>query len=171
MLPKKQFGILEIWAIKVALSQRGLVGAMKQSVGNVNRLKKDLSSVDLAQRRLYHRSGNQHSGTLSHQASCVSCVGFGSHFFPVTLNTPMRDFDASRNCGVSYWSKMDGKRLVEHLKEAYEDPGVKELFLAQVPLHVYGGSCQVAVVLCFEQDVTENDTYVELKNADSIYGL
>ena len=81
----------------------------------------------------------------------------------------MRDFDASRNCGVSYWSKMDGKRLVEHLKEAYEDPGVKELFLEQVPLHVYGGSCQVAVVLCFEQDVTENDTYVELKNADSIY--
>lgn len=37
-------------------------------------------------------------------------------------------FDAWRNCGISYWSETDGRRLAEHLKTAYEMPGGKELF-------------------------------------------
>lgn len=70
---------------------------------------------------------------------------------------------------MSYWSKTDGKRLAEHIKTAYEAPGGKELFWEQVPLHVFKGSYQVAVVPCCEQDVTEIDTYKELKAADNTY--
>lgn len=81
------------------------------------------------------------------------------------------DYDAWRNCGVSYWNEQDGKRLAEHLKSAYEAPGGKELYWEQVPLHVYRGSYQVEIIPCDEQDVTEIDTYKELKSADSNYGL
>lgn len=80
-------------------------------------------------------------------------------------------YDAWRNCGVSYWNEQDGKRLAEHLKSAYEAPGGKELYWEQVPLHVYRGSYQVEIIPCDEQDVTEIDTYKELKSADSNYGL
>lgn len=81
------------------------------------------------------------------------------------------DYDAWRNCGVSYWNEVDGKRLSVHLKEAHEAPGGKELFWEQVPLHVYAGSYQVAVQPCGEQDVVEIDTYKELKSADKTYDL
>ena len=73
------------------------------------------------------------------------------------------DYDAWRNCGVSYWAETDGKRLAEHIKTAYESPGGKELFWEQVPLHVFSGSYQVAVQSCAEQDAIEIDTYKELK--------
>ena len=80
-------------------------------------------------------------------------------------------FDAWRNCGVSYWNEADGKMLAEHLKQAYEAPGGKELYWEQVPLHVYRGSYSVAVVPCNERDVVEIDTYKELKSADETYAL
>ena len=80
-------------------------------------------------------------------------------------------FDAWRNCGVSFWNEADGKMLAEHLKQAYEAPGGKELYWEQVPLHVYRGSYNVAIVPCSEQDVVEIDTYKELKNADETYAL
>ncbi len=81
------------------------------------------------------------------------------------------DYDAWRNCGVSYWNENDGKRLSVHLKEAYEAPGGKELFWEQVPLHVFSGSYQVAIQPCSEQDAIEIDTYKELKSADTTYDL
>ena len=80
-------------------------------------------------------------------------------------------FDAWQNCGISYWSEVDGHRLTEHLKAAYEMPGGKELFWEQVPLSVFGSSYQVAIQPCSEQDVVEIDTYRELKSADSTYSL
>ena len=43
-LNKKQFDILEALATKGNLSQRGLAEATSQSVGNVNRLVKELSA-------------------------------------------------------------------------------------------------------------------------------
>ena len=46
-LTKKQFDILEALAMKGQLSQRGLAEATGQSVGNVNRLMKELSTDGL----------------------------------------------------------------------------------------------------------------------------
>lgn len=61
--------------------------------------------------------------------------------------------------------------LAEHLKQAYESPGGKELFWEQVPLHVYRGSYSVAVSSCDERDVIEINTYKELKSIDNTYAL
>lgn len=87
------------------------------------------------------------------------------------VDEKLGSFDAWRNCGISYWSEMDGKKLTEHIKSAYEMPGGKELFWEQVPLSVFKSSYQVAVQECSEHDVVEIDTYRELKEADSTYNL
>ena len=89
----------------------------------------------------------------------------------VIVEEKLGSFDAWQNCGISYWSEIDGHRLTEHLKAAYDMPGGKELFWEQVPLSVFKSSYQVAIQPCSERDVAEIDTYRELKNADSTYSL
>ena len=279
MLSKKQFDILEALATRGNLSQRGLAEATSQSVGNVNRLVKELGADGLVEDRRITARGLEALEPYRVKRAVFLAAGFGSRLMPVTLNTPkplevislgveeiyivrgylgeqfnqllakyptiqflenpiynetnnissamcaryllsncyvfeadlilrpdllrryhytstflgtygervddwcfkvkdgfitdelLGDYDAWRNCGVSYWNDVDGKRLSVHLKEAYEAPGGKELFWEQVPLHVYAGSFQVAVQPCSEQDVVEIDTYKELKSADEIYSL
>ncbi len=80
-------------------------------------------------------------------------------------------FNAWHNRGISYWNESDGKKLTGHIKEAYEQPGGKELFWEQVPLDVFKSSYQVSVQECSEQDVIEIDTYNELKEQDSTYSV
>ncbi len=80
-------------------------------------------------------------------------------------------FNAWHNRGISYWNEADGRKLTEHIKEAYERPGGKELFWEQVPLDVFKSSYQVSVQECTEQDVIEIDTYNELKEQDSTYSV
>ncbi len=293
MLSKKQFDILEALATKGNLSQRGLAEATSQSLGNVNRLVKELSADGLVENRRITARGLEALEPYRVKRAVFLAAGFGSRLMPVTLNTPkplvrvkgkriidglldevirlgveeiyivrgylgeqfdqllakyptirflenpifnetnnissamcaryllpncyvfeadlilrsgllrryhytstflgaygervddwcfkakdgfitdelLGDYDAWRNCGVSYWNEVDGKRLSVHLKEAYEAPGGKELFWEQVPLHVYAGSYQVAVQPCYEQDVVEIDTYNDLKSADETYSL
>ena len=89
----------------------------------------------------------------------------------VITDEMLGSYDAWRNCGISYWNEMDGKRLTDHLKTAYERPGGKELFWEQVPLHLYKDSYQVAVQACNEQDVIEIDTCKELKEIDKTYDV
>lgn len=80
-------------------------------------------------------------------------------------------FNAWHNCGISYWDEDDGRKLTEHIKAAYEQPGGKELFWEQVPLDVFKKSYSVAVQECSEQDVVEIDTYNELKEQDITYNV
>ena len=283
-LNKKQFDILEALATKGNLSQRGLAEATSQSVGNVNRLVKELSADGLVQDRRITARGLEALEPYRVKRAVFLAAGFGSRLLPVTLNTPkplvrvkgkriidglldevislgveeiyivrgylgeqfdqllakypiiqflenpiynetnnissamcaryllsncyvfeadlilrpglllryhytstflgtygervddwcfkvkdgfitdelLGGYDAWRNCGVSYWNDVDGKRLSVHLKEAYEAPGGKELFWEQVPLHVYAGSYQATAWLSTEQDAIEIDTYMEL---------
>jgi CTP:phosphocholine cytidylyltransferase-like protein/biotin operon repressor len=78
-----------------------------------------------------------------------------------------------RNCyiarGISYWDEQDGKRLAKHIPEAFETPGGRERFWDQVPLDVFIKEYQVAINPCSDDDITEIDTYDELKNFDSSY--
>lgn len=78
---------------------------------------------------------------------------------------------AWQNCGVSYWDETDGKKLAEHIRQAYEQPGGKELVWEEVPLRVFGGSYRVAVQSCNEQDIREIDTYHDLKSVDVAYAM
>ena len=293
MLSKKQFDILEAYVSHGTLTQREIADLTNQSVGNVNRLIKELTAAGLISGGSITSQGLASLETYRVKRAVVLAAGFGHRLLPVTLNTPkplvrvkgkriidglleqvtalgiteiyivrgylgeqfdqllhnyptiqflenpiynesnnissamcaryllsnayvfeadlilkpgllkryhytsdflaayhercddwcfkvkdgiiidelLGDYDAWRNCGVSYWSEADGRRLAEHLKTAYEAPGGKELYWEQVPLHVYRGSYQVAIVPCSEQDVTEIDTYKELKNADVNYDM
>lgn len=73
--------------------------------------------------------------------------------------------------GISYWNAEDGKKLEEHLKLSYEMPGGKEKYWDQVPLRDFLEEYQVHIRECTQEDVTEIDTFKELKAIDKTYDV
>lgn len=73
--------------------------------------------------------------------------------------------------GISYWNSQDGKRLSNHLKEAYDMPGGKELYWEQVPIIKYHDEYHVEICECKDNDIIEIDTFAELKKIDKAYDL
>ena len=73
--------------------------------------------------------------------------------------------------GISYWNEADGKKLANHLKQAYEMPGGKEFYWEQVPLKVFKNEYKVAVRDCQDEDIVEIDTFRELKAIDKSYDV
>lgn len=73
--------------------------------------------------------------------------------------------------GISYWSEKDGARLAEHIKQAYEMPGGKEMYWDQVPFLKFKGQYQVEVRECQFEDIIEIDTFRELKMIDKTYDV
>lgn len=78
-----------------------------------------------------------------------------------------------RNChhmfGISYWNSEDGAKLYEDIKTVYEMPGGKERYWDQVPLTYCKDHYKIAVRECSFADITEIDTYSDLKKIDKIY--
>lgn len=72
--------------------------------------------------------------------------------------------------GISYWTKKDGTHLAECVKQVYEMPGGKERYWDQVPLEYHQKEFNVAIKECSFDDLTEIDTYKELKCLDPAYG-
>ncbi len=73
--------------------------------------------------------------------------------------------------GISYWTEADGKKLSEHLKLAYEQPGGKEKYWDQIPLAVFADEYCVEVRECKQEDIVEIDTFRELKMIDKTYDI
>ncbi|MBQ7247197.1 MAG: NTP transferase domain-containing protein [Lachnospiraceae bacterium] len=73
--------------------------------------------------------------------------------------------------GIYYWNAVDGAKLAEHLKEAYEAPGGKERYWETVPNQVYRGSYRIEVRPCSDDDIVEIDTFRELKAIDRTYDV
>ena len=71
--------------------------------------------------------------------------------------------------GVSYWDEAAGKKLSNHLLQAYEMPGGKERFWDMVPLSIFAEEYQVEVRECRGEDIVEIDTFNELKAIDKTY--
>ena len=71
--------------------------------------------------------------------------------------------------GIYYINESDGKRLSEHIKEAYELPGGKEKYWETVPNQVYKGEYKIEVRPCKDEDIVEIDTFNELKKIDKTY--
>ena len=71
--------------------------------------------------------------------------------------------------GISYWNAEDGKRLANDLDEVYRSPGGKERYWEQVPMVYKKENYQVHIRECSFNDVTEIDTFGELKAIDSLY--
>lgn len=73
--------------------------------------------------------------------------------------------------GISYWDETDGKKLERDLAEVYETPGGRERYWEQVPLVFRRDNYRVAVRPCRDGDVTEIDTFRELKAFDKSYDV
>lgn len=73
--------------------------------------------------------------------------------------------------GISYWSETDGARLVEHLNEVYKAPGGKERYWDQVALEYHINDYEIYVRPCTFDDITEIDTFNELKKIDKTYDI
>ena len=71
--------------------------------------------------------------------------------------------------GISYWSGADGIKLANDLNEIYLSPGGKERYWEQVPLVYKKENYQVHVRECKTEDITEIDTFNELKAIDNRY--
>lgn len=71
--------------------------------------------------------------------------------------------------GISYWNAEHGAQLYEDIKKVYEMPGGKERYWDQVPLEYCLHKYQVEVRNCTFQDITEIDTFSDLKKIDNAY--
>jgi len=79
--------------------------------------------------------------------------------------------DTHQMVGISYWTEDDGKKLANHIKQAYELPGGKEFYWEQVALKVFKDQYRVAVRECKAEDIVEIDTFRELKAIDKTYDV
>ncbi len=68
--------------------------------------------------------------------------------------------------GISFWSEADGGKLAGDLDEVYRSPGGKERYWEQVPLVYKKENYSVHVRECSFEDITEIDTFNELKQID-----
>lgn len=73
--------------------------------------------------------------------------------------------------GISYWTEEDGTRLGGHIDDAYRAPGGKERYWDTVPLSYFADEYEVRVRECSREDVSEIDTFGELKALDPIYAV
>ncbi|MBR2761809.1 MAG: NTP transferase domain-containing protein [Solobacterium sp.] len=71
--------------------------------------------------------------------------------------------------GISFWNEEDGRKLADHIEEAYRMPGGKELYWEQVPLVVFRNDYHVKIQECRQEDITEIDTFRELCAFDQSY--
>ncbi len=73
--------------------------------------------------------------------------------------------------GISYWNRADGSRLSRDIEEVYAAPGGKERYWEQVPLVYRKENYAVEICECAGEDVTEIDTFRELKAIDKTYDV
>lgn len=79
--------------------------------------------------------------------------------------------DCWQMVGISYWDGPDGRKLERDLAEVYQQPGGRERYWEQVPLVFCRENYRVAVRPCRDGDVTEIDTFCELKAFDKSYDI
>ena len=73
--------------------------------------------------------------------------------------------------GISYWSSDDGVKLAYDLDEVYRSPGGKKRYWEQVPMVYKKDNYRVHVRECAFEDITEIDTFNELKKIDKLYAI
>lgn len=89
----------------------------------------------------------------------------------VIVEQKVGGLDCYQMVGISYWNAADGHKLSNHLKEAYEQPGGKELYWEQVPLKIFKNEYKVEIMECRSEDIIEIDTFRELKAIDKSYDV
>ena len=86
-------------------------------------------------------------------------------------NVSMGGLNGYRMVGIFYWSQEDGAKMADDLQEVYQSPGGKERLWEHTPLIYKKEHYKVSLRLCRESDVTEIDTFSELKKIDRSYDI
>ena len=73
--------------------------------------------------------------------------------------------------GISYWNEADGHKLSQDIQDVYSSPGGKERYWEQVPLVYKKEHYAVEIRECHDEDITEIDTFNELKAIDKTYDV
>lgn len=87
------------------------------------------------------------------------------------VNEQVGGLDCYQMVGIYYMNSMDGAKLSEHLKQAYEAPGGKERYWETVPNQAFKGQYKIEVRPCKDEDIVEIDTFKELKAIDKTYDV
>ena len=95
---------------------------------------------------------------------CLMTDGSG-----VITQEPVGGLNCHQMVGISFWSEADGGKLAGDLDEVYRSPGGKERYWEQVPLVYKKENYSVHVRECSFEDITEIDTFNELKQIDKLY--
>ena len=79
--------------------------------------------------------------------------------------------DCHHMFGISYWTEKDGEQLAKDVEKVFNSPGGKERYWDQVALEYYMDNYSIACRPCTFDDITEIDTFNELKAIDSTYKM
>lgn len=87
----------------------------------------------------------------------------------VVIEEKVGGVDCHQMVGISYWSAEDGAKLASDIDEVYHCPGGKERYWEQVPMVYKKDKYKVHIRECKFEDITEIDTFGELKAIDKLY--
>ena len=79
--------------------------------------------------------------------------------------------DCWQMVGIYYFNEADGAKLAEHINTAYLAPGGKERYWETVPNQAFRGQYRIEIIPCAESDITEIDTFRELRAIDKTYDV
>ncbi|MBQ9118307.1 MAG: NTP transferase domain-containing protein [Clostridia bacterium] len=79
--------------------------------------------------------------------------------------------DCHQMIGISYWDEEDGAKLEQDLEEVFNSPGGRERYWEQTVFVHKKENYSIAIRECSLDDVTEVDTFNELKQLDKTYDL
>lgn len=152
MLSKKQFDILEALVTYGSLTQREVADLTNQSVGNANRLIKELTASGLIDNGAISSAGLAALEPYRVKRAVFLAAGFGHRLLPVTLNTPKP------------LVRVKGKRIIDGLLDQVQALGVQEIYIVRG----YLGE-QFDQLLCSYPSIQflENPIYNEANNISS----
>lgn len=119
MLTRKQFEILEAYVNHGTLTQREVAEMTGQSVGNTNRLIKELAEVGLVKDGNITAQGLTALEPYRVKRAVFLAAGFGSRLLPITLNTPKP------------LVRVRGKRIIDGLLDKVLALGVEEIYIVR----------------------------------------
>ena len=89
----------------------------------------------------------------------------------VIKNVQVGGVDCYQMVGISFWDKIDGKKMSEEIEFVFNSPGGKEKYWDVVALEVCKKNHNIYLRVCDQEDIIEIDTLNELKDVDPVYKI
>lgn len=89
----------------------------------------------------------------------------------VITNMKIGGTDCTQMVGISYWNEEDGAKLEKDIEEVFLSYGGRERYWDEVPLKYKVNNYKINIRYCNKEDVTEIDSYAELRAFDPAYNI